>query len=87
MFPALKPTEISRFRVASTVFAGVLAATELPDFLTAANPPSGVTLDGSNPEDAVLSWGQDAAQTAAITIRMPFRIMIHADALLPPRQS
>jgi hypothetical protein len=26
----------------------------------------------------------NAAQTAAITIRMPFRIMVHADSLLPP---
>jgi hypothetical protein len=46
-----------------------------------------VALDGENPEDAALGWGQDAAQTAAITIRMPFRIMVHADSLLPPRQS
>jgi hypothetical protein len=87
VFPQLKPTEIARYRVASTVFAGIIAGTQLPDFLTAANLPSGVTLDGSNPEDAALGWGQDAAQTAAITIRMPFRIMIHADSLLPPRQS
>jgi hypothetical protein len=87
VFPALKPTEIARYRVASTVFAGIIASTQVPDFLTAADPPSGVALDGSNPEDAALGWGRDAAQTAAITIRMPFRIMIHADSLLPPRQS
>ncbi|HEY7145488.1 MAG TPA: hypothetical protein VH637_14690 [Streptosporangiaceae bacterium] len=87
VFPALKPTEISRYRVASTVFAGILASRELPAFLSAANAPSGVALDGSNPEDSALAWGQDAAQTAAITLRMPFRIMIHADSLLPPRPS
>ncbi len=85
VFPELAPTEISRYRVASTVFAGVLAGFSLPAFLTAAGTPSGVALDGSNPEDAALAWGQDAAQTAAITIRMPFRIMVHADSLLPPR--
>ena len=87
VFPALAPTEISRYRVASTVFAGILGRTELPDFLSASLLPAGVALDGENPEDAALGWGQDAAQTAAITIRMPFRIMVHADSLLPPRQS
>jgi hypothetical protein len=29
----------------------------------------------------------DAAQTAGITIRMPFRIMVHADTLLPGTRS
>jgi hypothetical protein len=87
VFPALRPTEISRYRVASTVFAGVLAGGGVPAFLTAANAPVGVALDGSNPEDAALAWGRDSAQTAGITIRMPFRIMVHADSLLPPRPS
>jgi hypothetical protein len=86
VFPSLHPTEISRYRVASTVFAEVLLATRLPDFLTAGHLPSGVALDGSNPEDPALAWGRDSAQTAAITLRMPFRILIHADSLLPPRQ-
>jgi hypothetical protein len=85
VFPELAPTEISRYRVASTVFGGVLAGFDLPAFLSAGQSPSDVHLDGSNPEDAALAWGQDAAQTAAITIRMPFRIMVHADSLLPPR--
>jgi hypothetical protein len=83
VFPALPPTEISRYRVASTVFAGVLASYTLPAFLSASQSPSGVTLSGANPEDSALAWGVNAAQTAAITIRMPFRIMVHADALLP----
>jgi hypothetical protein len=85
VFPELHPTEISRYRVASSVFAGVLAAASIPDFLTAGNSPSGVALDGSNPQDSALSWGQDSAQTAAITIRMPFRILVHVDSLLPRR--
>jgi hypothetical protein len=86
VFPELHPTEISRYRVASAVFAGVLASYQIPAFLRASDLPSGVAIDGSNPEDTALGWGEDAAQTAAITIRMPFRIMIHADSLLPQRQ-
>jgi hypothetical protein len=85
VFPALHPTEISSYRLASTVFASVLASTSTPDFLTAADAPSGVALDGSNAEDAAVAWGKDAAQTAAITLRLPFRILVHADSLLPPR--
>jgi hypothetical protein len=49
--------------------------------------PGGVTLSGANPEDPALAWGVNAAQTAAILIRMPFQIMVHADALLPPEES
>ncbi len=82
VFPELHPTEISTYRVASSVFAAVLATASVPDFLTAGNTPGDVALDGSNPEDSALAWGKDSAQTAAITIRMPFRILVHADALL-----
>ena len=87
VFPNLAPTEISRYRVASTVFAGVLASFSLPPFLSASDQPGGVALSGVNPEDSALAWGVDAAQTAAITIRMPFRIMVHADTLLPGTRS
>jgi hypothetical protein len=87
VFPNLAPTEISRYRVASTVFAGVLASFSLPAFLSASGQPDGVALSGVNPEDSALAWGVDAAQTAAITIRMPFRIMVHADTLLPGTKS
>ncbi len=83
VFPELAPAEIATYRVASTVFAGVLASTALPAFLSASLAPSGVALSGANPEDSALGWGVNAAQTAAITIRMPFRIMVHADSLLP----
>lgn len=83
VFPEMAPTEISTYRVASTIFAQVLFNFTLPDFLSASNQPSGVTLSGANPEDSALAWGVNAAQTAGITIRMPFRIMVHADSLLP----
>ena len=83
VFPQLAPTEISRYRVASTVFAQVLGSFSVPGFLSAAAAPSGVALSGANPEDAALGWGVNAAQTAAILIRMPFQVMVHADSLLP----
>jgi hypothetical protein len=83
VFPGLPPTEISRYRVASTVFAAVLDTYTLPAFLSASTSPSGVALSGANPEDSALAWGVNAAQTAAITIRMPFRIMVRAADLLP----
>jgi hypothetical protein len=82
VFASLAPTEISRYRVSSTVFAGVLDSYSLPPFLSASDLPSGVALDGSNPEDSALAWGVNAAQTGAIMIRMPFRILVHADSLL-----
>ncbi|HEY3878925.1 MAG TPA: hypothetical protein VGM12_10035 [Trebonia sp.] len=83
VFPQLAPGQISRYRVASTVFARVLGRFSVPGFLTAAAGPSGVALSGANPEDSALGWGVNAAQTAAILIRMPFQIMVHADSLLP----
>jgi hypothetical protein len=84
VFPQLHPSEISTYRLASSVMASILASSAMPDFLTAADTPTAVALDGSNPEDGTLAWGRDAAQTAAITLRLPFRILVHADSLLPP---
>ena len=83
VFPQFAPTEISRYRVASTVFSQVLGSFSVPGFLSAAAGPSGVALSGANPEDSALGWGVNAAQTAAILIRMPFQVMVHADSLLP----
>ncbi|MGH3296768.1 MAG: hypothetical protein ACRDP7_33745 [Trebonia sp.] len=83
VFPQLAPAEISRYRVASTVFSQVLGSFSVPGFLTATAGPSGVALSGANPEDSALGWGVNAAQTAAILIRMPFQVMVHADSLLP----
>jgi PKD domain len=36
-----------------------------------------------NPKDPNNSWGADAAQTAYITMRLPARVAVHADLLLP----
>ena len=58
----------------------VLAQGGLPDFLSAGLPPAGVAVTGA---DAASQWGADAAQTAYITLRLPFRIAIHADLLVP----
>ena len=38
VFPGLAPTEIARYRVASTVFTQILASYSLPAYLTAAKP-------------------------------------------------
>jgi hypothetical protein len=58
----------------------VLAQGEVPDFLSAGLPPAGVAVTGP---DAANQWGIDAAQTAYITLRLPFRVAIHADLLVP----
>ena len=84
VFAGMHPSEISSYRLASSVFASVLANRPVPKFLNAAVAPDAVALDGSNTEDTAVAWGQDAAQTAAITLRLPFRILVHADSLLPP---
>ena len=39
--------------------------------------------DADNPDDAQNHWGVNAAQTAYILLRLPFRILIHADLMLP----
>src|SRR5205814_10478182 len=39
--------------------------------------------DPDNPGDASNAWGQDAAQTAFITLRRPARVAIHAEMMLP----
>jgi hypothetical protein len=83
VFPELHPAEILTYRVASSVMASLLAVSQLPDFLTAADAPTAVALDASDPEDSAVAWGKDAAQTAAIALRLPFRILVHADSLLP----
>jgi hypothetical protein len=64
----------------STIMRTVLAQGEVPDFLSAGLPPAGVAVTGP---DAANQWGIDAAQTAYITLRLPFRVAIHADLLVP----
>ena len=79
-FPPDVTGPFSRWQMTSTIMRSVLTQAELPDFLTASLPPAGVAVTGP---DAASAWGADAAQTAYITLRLPFRIAIHADLLVP----
>lgn len=72
----------SPWRRASRVFSLVLAAVPLPDFISPGTNPSSVAIP-SGSDDAKNKWGVDAAQTAYILLRMPFRVLIHADLMLP----
>ncbi len=76
----------SPWRLASQVFSQVLAGTALPDFLAPGLAPARVAIaaGADNPEDSANRWGVDSAQTAAILLRLPFRILIHAGLMLPP---
>ena len=40
--------------------------------------------DADNPDDASNRWGVNSAQTAYILLRLPFRILIHAERMIPP---
>jgi hypothetical protein len=71
----------STWRLPATVFTEVLKEIELPPFLTASQLPEGVQI--SNPADAANAWGTDAAQTAYVTLRLPFRIAIHSSLMVP----
>jgi hypothetical protein len=77
--------EWAPWRLASVVFASVLGTVTVPSFLSASAHPSGTAIvnDADDPDDTTNAWGVDAAQTAYITLRMPFRIAIHADLLVP----
>lgn len=72
----------SPWRRASRLFSLVLGAAQLPDFISANANPSNVAIT-SGSDDAKNKWGVDAAQTAYILLRMPFRVLIHADLMLP----
>lgn len=75
----------SPWRMASQVFSMVLADVKLPDFLSAPKRPSGMgSLTDS--DDRHNDWGQNSAQTAYILLRLPFRILMHADLLLPEKK-
>jgi hypothetical protein len=75
----------SPWRLASQVFALVKENVTLPAFLSPATQPqrTAIVSDASNPEDASNKWGQNSAQTAYVLLRMPFRVLIHADMMLP----
>jgi hypothetical protein len=76
----------SPWRLASQALGSVLQSTQLPNFLTPEQQPTGTAIvsDSDNPNDAVNQWGVNSAQTAYILLRLPFRILIHADLMLPP---
>lgn len=83
------------WRLASQVFSIVVNNTQVPDFLSPNAPTVRVSIpaDGGDPnarnyspDDAKNNWGVNSAQTAYILLRLPFRVLIHADLMLPPRQ-
>jgi len=73
-------------RLASTTFGFVLNNVfgQLPDFVPPETPPSDVQVSIAHEQNDVnVNWGQDAAQTAYILLRRPFRILVHARRMLP----
>lgn len=87
-----KTIAMSPWRLASQVFSIVSANVPLPDFLKPSLNPVRVAIpaNGGNPadpdyspDDAKNNWGVNSAQTAYILLRLPFRILIHADLMLP----
>jgi hypothetical protein len=75
----------SPWREASQVFRTVLENNVIPAFLTPTQQPTGTAIvsDTDNPDDTDNNWGVNAAETAYILLRLPFRILIHADLMLP----
>jgi hypothetical protein len=82
----------SPWRLSSQVFSLVLQNVKVPDFLSSALKPIRVSIPpgGGNPalpdyapDDPNNDWGVNSAQTAYILLRLPFRILIHADLMLP----
>jgi hypothetical protein len=75
----------SPWRLASQVFAFVIDGAQLPDFLSPNVQPSRIAIvaDADNPNDPNNQWGANSAQTAYILLRLPFRVLIHADLMLP----
>jgi len=77
--------KLAPWRLASQVFGMVVSGTSVPDFLT----PSlalvrvAIAADANDPDDPANKWGVNSAQTAYILLRLPFRILIHADHMLP----
>jgi hypothetical protein len=75
----------SPWRLSAQVFGLVIGGTQVPDFLAPSLQPSRVAVvaDSENPEDPHNNWGVNSAQTAYVLLRLPFRILIHADLMLP----
>ncbi len=80
----------SPWRMASRVFGLVKVNTALPDFLSASLQPQATAITAGNaeeddytPTDPNNKWGVNSAQTGYILFRLPFRVLIHADLMLP----
>ncbi|HEY2738216.1 MAG TPA: hypothetical protein VGK45_07405 [Thermoanaerobaculia bacterium] len=81
-----KTLKTSPWRLASQAFSFVTSGTTVPDFLAPGLTPARVSFivdDLENPDDPANGWGVNSAQTACILLRLPFRILIHADLMLP----
>ncbi len=70
----------TKLMLASSTMTEVLAQRPIPPFLSASELPTGTAIAGG---DAAFHWGADSAQTAYITARLPFRVGIHADLMIP----
>ena len=77
--------KLAPWRLASQVFGMVVSGTSVPDSLTPSLAPVRVAIaaDANDPDDPANQWGINSAQTAYILLRLPFRILIHADHMLP----
>jgi hypothetical protein len=73
--------ETSPWRQASRIMGLVKENSAIPDILSPNAGLSGVSI--SLGDDANNNWGVNSAQTAYILLRLPFRILIHADLMLP----
>jgi hypothetical protein len=75
-------------RLASSVFRLSRDSATLPDFVPATTQPHHVAITADptsiDAPDHAIQWGQDSAQSAYVLLRLPFRIMVHADRMLPP---
>jgi hypothetical protein len=70
------------WRLASQVLSLVQSSAVLPGFLSPNSSPAGVAISSGTP-DANNNWGVNSAQTGYILLRLPFRVLIHADLMLP----
>ncbi len=82
----------SPWRMASRVFGLVQQSAIIPDFLSPSLHPFQVSIapGGGDPHapdytptDPNNQWGVNSAQTAYILFRLPYRVLIHADLMLP----
>lgn len=75
------------WRLSSQVFNYVISNNAIPDILSPHTSPSRIAIaaDVYNPYDPNNKWGVNSAQTAYILLRLPFRVLINADLMLPPK--